>query len=334
MRVRLILSLLIAVALLGTVAAAAATAPPVDTVRILFQPFAFSGPLFIAEKEGYFERQRIKVTWVPLNAVDQAIPILAQGQLEVSYGLAPAFFNAVARGEPLRFVADRGHIGGRGSLAGFFVRKDLAGVVKSVADLKGRKVGLPGNFGNLAHYMLVKALAGAGLSFNQVSAVFMPPTAVLAALESGAVEAALLSNPLHTLALERGIGVQIVDVADLIPGEHTALLIYGRNLLVDNRPLGVRAMVAYLQGVRRYSEGPTARNVAIIAEYIKTEPEIIRKGGWLPIHPDGYIDVNRARRYQDWLFEVELISVRSPISALLDPYFVEQARVILGIPSR
>src|SRR3972149_4406409 len=93
-RVRLPLSLLIAVALLCRVPPPPPPPPPVDTVRILFQPFAFSGPLFIAEKEGYFERQRIKVTWVPLNAVDQAIPILAQGQLEVSYGLGPAFFNA------------------------------------------------------------------------------------------------------------------------------------------------------------------------------------------------------------------------------------------------
>jgi len=143
-----------------------------------------------------------------------------------------------------------------------------------------------------------------------------------------------MANPLDALAQEKGIAFKLLDVADIVPAEHTSFLTYGRTLVVGNRPLGVRVMVAYLQGIRRFSEGPTPRNVAIIAEYTKTDPETIRKGGWVSIHPDGYVDLNRTRRYQDWLYEIELISVRSPISALLDLYFVEQARAILGIPPR
>jgi ABC-type nitrate/sulfonate/bicarbonate transport system substrate-binding protein len=309
-------------------------ASPVDSVRVLFQPFAFNGPLFIAEKERYFARQGISVTWVPLTAQDQAIPLLAQGQLDVGFGLTPAFFNAVARGALLRFVADRGHVAGRGNLAAFFVRNDLAGVVQSIADLKARKIGLPGSYGNLAHFMLDRALRQAGLRVDQVSPIFLPPTAVLAALQSGAVDAALLSNPIDAAARERGIGVELIDVADIIPGEHTGLLIFGRTLLGETRSLGVRVMVAYLQGVGVYALGPTPRNVATIAEYTKTDPEIIRKSGWVPIYPDGHIDVNRARRYQDWLYEVGLISVRNPISTLIDLDFVEQARARLGLQVR
>ena len=326
-------SLLIVIALSGA-GVPARGAPPLDTVRLTFQPLAINGPLFIAEKAGFFEDQRIKVTWVPFNTLDQAIPILVQGQLDVTYGLSPAFFNAVARGEALRIVADKGHVAGRGSLASLFVRKDLAGTMKSVADLKGKKIGLPGNYGGLAHFFLVKALAAAGLTFDQVTAVFMPATVVLAALQGGAVDAAFLGIPLDTQALERGIGVKLVDIADLVPGEHVSFVIYGRSLTVDHRPLGVRFMVAYLQGVRRYLEGPTPRNVAVVAEYTKTDPEIVRKTGWAPIYPDGFIDVNRARRYQDWLFDLQLISVRNPISTVIDTSFAEQARAILGIGSR
>ncbi len=318
--------------LVGALSATGALA--YDTVRILFQPVALNGALFVAEKEGYFERQRIKVNWVPLNSQDQAVPILALGRLEVGFGLTPAFYNAVARGEPLRFVADRGHVARRGSIGALFVRAELAGAIRSVADLKGRKIALPGSFGNLGHYMLIKALAGVGLTFTQVTVTFMPPAAVLPALQSGAVDAAFLPNPLDTLARERSIGVQLIDLADIIPGEHIGFLVYGRNLLVENRPLGVRVMVAYLQGVRRYGEGPTPRNVAAIAEYTKTDPEIIRRSGWIGIHPDGYIDVNKARRYQDWLYEVELISVRNPMSSVIDTSFAEQARGILGLGAR
>src|SRR3972149_9309366 len=103
MHPRLISLVAIIVSLLGAVSGAAG-APPLDTVRVMFQPFAGSGPLFVAEKEGHFERQGIRITWVPFNAQDQAIPVLAQGQLDVAFGLTPAFFNVVARGGPLHMV--------------------------------------------------------------------------------------------------------------------------------------------------------------------------------------------------------------------------------------
>ncbi len=312
----------------------AAAAPALDNVRVIFQPSALSGQLFISDKEGFFERQQIKITWVPFNFFEQTFPGLVQGQLDVTFGLSPAFFNAVARGEPLRIVADKGHVAGRGNVASLVVRKNLAASVQEVADLKGRKIGIPGGFGSLGHFLITKVLTAAGLTINQVTPVFLPPTAVLAALQGGAVDAGLLVVPMDVQALESGIGFKLVDVADIVPGEHVSFLTYGRNLLVENRPLGVRFMVAYLQGVKRYSEGPTPRNVTIIAEYTKIDPAIIRKSGWVPIHPDGFIDVNRARRYQDWLYEMELISVRNPMSAVVDVYFVERARAVLGIAAR
>jgi len=309
-------------------------APTYDTARVVFQPVATHGGVFIAEKEGYFEAQRIKITWVPLNSQDQAVPGLALGQISVGYGPTPAFFSAVSRGEWLRIVADKGHVAGRGNLASLLVRKDLAGTIKSVADLKGRRIGAPGAVGGTGHFLVARTLASAGLTLNQVEGVFLPPATVLAALAGGAVDAALLVNPLDTQALERGIGVKLVDIGDIAPGEPISFLIYGRHLLVENRALGVRFMVAYLQGVQRYIQGPTPRNVAVIAEYTKTDPEIIRKGGWVPIYADGFVDVNRARRYQDWLYEIELIGVRNPISTVIDSSFAEQARSILGIASR
>lgn len=309
-------------------------APALDTVRVTFQPFAINGGLFIADREGFFERQRIKVNWVPFNTLDQTIPVLIQGQLDVTYGLSPAFFNAVARGEPIRIVADKGHVAGRGNLASLFIRKDLASSVRSVADLKGRKIGLPGNFGGLAHFFMAKVLTSAGLTFNQVTPVFLPSAAVLAALQGGSVDAAWLGIPLDAQALQSGIGFKLVDVADVVPGEHVSFLIYGRNLLGEKRDLGVRFMVAYLEGVKRYSEGPTPRNVAIIAEYTKTEADVIRRSGWAPIYVDGFVDVDKARRYQDWLYEMELIGVRNPMSAVVDGYFAEQARGILGMAAR
>ena len=160
---------------------------------------------------------------------------------------------------------------------------------------------------------------------------FSAPTA-LAALQQGSVDAALLPIPFNTQAVELGIGVKVIDTADIVPGEPQAFIIYGPTLLEQNPALGRRFMVAYLRGVQRYNEGATARNVAIIAKYIKIEPAIVQKGGWVDIHRDGFIDAAKIRRYQDWLFDIGLVNIRNPISTVVDTSFLEQALAALGIP--
>ncbi len=335
MRPRLIAFVTLVILLLPSLSGATAV-PTMDTVRMFFQPIQSYGGLFIAEKEGYFAHQQIKITWVPFNLTAQQIPALLQGQLEVGAGPpTPAVFAAVALGEPLRIVADKGHVAGRGSYASLIVRNALAGTVKSLTDLRGRRVLNPGSPGGFIHFALARAFASAGVSMNEIQLVSnLPAGAILLALQNGSVDAAIIPPPLDTQAVESGIGFRLIDFADYFPREHTSFLMYGRTLLEQNRALGLRIMVAYLQGLQRYNEGPTARNVAIMTEYTKVPPEIIRKGGWAAIYPDGFVDVTGLRRYQDWLFDLDLVSVRNPVGRLVDSSFRERARDLLGIAGR
>src|SRR3972149_8071043 len=102
----------IIVLILGTLGATAA--PRLDTVRVFFLPAEGYGALFIAEREGYFARQQIKATWVPLRSVVDEIPLLLQGQLEVGGGSpTPALFHAGARGEAPRGGGGPGRPAGR-----------------------------------------------------------------------------------------------------------------------------------------------------------------------------------------------------------------------------
>ena len=65
--------------------------------------------------------------------------------------------------------------------------------LRSVADLKGRKVAL--NKGSNVHYLLVKALEKAGLRYTDVQAVFLPPADARAAFERGSVDAWVIWDP-------------------------------------------------------------------------------------------------------------------------------------------
>jgi sulfonate transport system substrate-binding protein len=56
-----------------------------------------------------------------------------------------------------------------------------------ISDLKGKTVAL--NKGSNVHYLLVQALAKAGLAFRDVNVVSLPPAEGRAALENGTIDA-------------------------------------------------------------------------------------------------------------------------------------------------
>jgi NitT/TauT family transport system substrate-binding protein len=321
-------------AVLAAASSPAAGAPSFDTLRVSFGPQQSNAGLFIADKEGFFAAERIKVNWTSFQGSVQFTPVLAQGQLDIGAGsISAAFFNAVAAGLKIRVVADKGHVAARGTVGSLVIRRDLAGTIRTAADLKGRKITINAQ-GALGHYLVFKILAGAGLTTDHITLVTMPFASTVAALQGGSVDAGVLPAPLDTQAIELGVGVRLVDFADIILGEPTAFIFMGPTLLDGNRPLAVRFLTAYLRALRRYNEGPTPRNVAVVAEFTRIEPEIVRKGGWIGIHADGYVDVARLRRYQDWLYEIGLISVRNPLTTVADTTVVDQARAALGLPPR
>jgi NitT/TauT family transport system substrate-binding protein len=326
-----VLAVLLALGLLLSPAWAVVAAPAPTVVRVAFTPLQAWAPLFIGEAEGFFAREGIKVEWVTFAGGADTVAVLIQGQLDVGAGSASAgFFNAVAQGARVRIVADKGHVEPGFRAVALVARKDLkAGAVPTIADLKGRKVAL-NTLGAIAHYVLARSLARAGLGATDVEIVRMPFPAMVGALQTGAVDAAVLSEPFVTQALESGAGTMLMPAGDVVPDEPVAFLFYGPTLLDRSPDVGRRFMVAYLRALRQYTQGPTARNVRIVALQTKIEPELIRKGGWFPMYADGHVNINAIRRFQDWLYDQRFITVRMPVSALVDPTFLSAAAELLG----
>jgi NitT/TauT family transport system substrate-binding protein len=125
------------------------------------------------------------------------------------------------------------------------------------------------------------------------------------------------------------VGVSVAGAGELIPDEAVSFIYFGPNLLDKNPDLGRRFLAAYVLGLRQYTRGATARNVQIVADYMKAEPAIIRKMEWYPMYRDGRVAVNGIRRFQDWLYDAELIGVRVPVASLVDTRFVDHAAATL-----
>jgi sulfonate transport system substrate-binding protein len=77
--------------------------------------------------------------------------------------------------------------------------------IRTVADLKGKKIGL--NKGSNVHYLLVRALDKAGLKYPDVELVFLPPADGRAGFEKGVIDAWVIWEPYRTAA-EMSLGAR------------------------------------------------------------------------------------------------------------------------------
>jgi sulfonate transport system substrate-binding protein len=133
------------------------------------------------------------VVWTEFPSGPPLLEALNVGAIDFgNTGEAPPIF-AQAAGAPIQYVAyeppaPKGEA--------ILVPKDSP--LKSVADLKGKKVAL--NKGSNVHYLLVKALEKAGVKYSEIEPAFLAPADARAAFERGAVDAWVIWDPFQAAA--------------------------------------------------------------------------------------------------------------------------------------
>jgi NitT/TauT family transport system substrate-binding protein len=117
---------------------------------------------------------------------------------------------------------------------------------------------------------------------------------------------------------------------DVVPGFQFAFILYGPTILEDNRDAGQRFMIAYLQGVRQYNEGKTARNLELISEFSGLDTELLQQACWIPIHSDGSVRTESVMEYQAWAVEKGFADGGITEASCWDGSFVQHANEVLG----
>jgi len=173
-------------------------------LRIGFQKSA--SLLTLLKAEGTLEKKLaprgIEVKWVEFPAGPQLLEGLNVGAIDFGYvGEAPPIF-AQAAGAQFVYV---GHEDPAPRAEALIVQRDSP--IKTVADLKGKKVAL--NKGSNVHYLLVRLLEKHGLKYTDIQPVFLPPADARAAFERGSVDAWVIWDP-FTAAAQQQIGARII----------------------------------------------------------------------------------------------------------------------------
>ncbi len=272
------------------------------------------------------------------SAVNMVAP-LGAGQLDVASGaIGAGLWNAVARGVDVKVVADGGHTETGYPQQELIVRKQLvdSGKVKSVADLRGMKVGMSVR-GSSVEYAIVKMLQKGGLTMKDIEPIEMPPTEFAIAMINGKVDAAAAIQPSITQLLTEGIGAHLLYDYDAANDNQSLALLYGPQFAASD--LAVPFMTAYLKGVRVYDDAfqkklPEARDKAFnaVIKYgaVKDRSVYEKYTSFFLIDPDGKLRLQSLNDQQEFFLSTGTQTTKLDFSKVVDTRFAEQAAAKLG----
>lgn len=144
--------------------------------------------------------------------------------------------------------------------------------IKSVAELKGRKVAL--NKGSNVHYLLVRALEDAGLKYSDITPVYLPPADARAAFERGSVDAWVIWDPFQSAAEKQLQARTLRDGSGLVDNHQFYL---ATRTYAEKNPQVIGVLVEEIRGVGEWVKGNLDEATRQVAPLIGLSPEITRQ---------------------------------------------------------
>lgn len=273
--VRVLAALVLMVTVVAVAPDVSSQAKP--SVRIGYIPTDSFAALFLLG-DRHLPAAGVSVEMVRLAGGPEILSQVATGQLQIgAAGMGAAGFNAVASNLPVEFVAPQHS----GFLADYFtVRKATWGKeIERIADLRGKPIALNIR-GAAVEWMLEEALKTDGLTLKDVQIKLMPFPDMVPALESGAVEAGIVSEPFPTLAEERGVAVRPLQRPANAKATPITAVFWNRDWAAKNPDLAHTVMTAYLKSARDLALDngwKSPRNIEVMTKYTSAKADVIAK---------------------------------------------------------
>lgn len=228
------------------------------------KPLLYYLPLTIAERKGYFKDAGLDVTINDFGGGAKSLQALIGGSVDAVTGAYEHTIRMQEKGQDVVAVLELGRFPG----IVVAVAKDKAGTVKSVADLKGMKVGVTAP-GSSTHLTVQYLLAKAGLPADAVAIVGVGSGAsAVAALQKGNVDAVSHLDPVISKLEADGSAVILVDTRteegtrQVYGSTNPAASLYLKADFVKANPNTTQALTTALYRALKWLEKATPEEIA------------------------------------------------------------------------
>ena len=305
--------------------AASATARPAQAAGAITlgitSATAFSIPHYIADEKKYYEAEGISVDTIIAGSANGVLQQLAAGSLNIGQAATDQTVRAIKQGAPIRIIA------GAASNAPF--RMVAAKGTTGWSELKGKTISVGGLTDVTLYFLRVMARRN-GLGDHDYDLLYGGGSpSRLTQLLSGAVAAAILTNPHDFVALEQGF-VDLGSVPQYLP--HWAQ----NNIQVDTRwSAQHRAeILAFLRvhiRATRYFYDPANRDdvIAILAKHTRTTRDVAAKTYDLYVRqqviaPDAALFPDGLQANLDALVAMGEFATPPALAGFIDPSFLAE----------
>ena len=221
------------------------------------------GPFWLAKEKNFFKDEGIDVEISTIEDTAQRKIVMAKGDID---GLGDTVdLLVLERDENVPAVAVM-QIDLSNGADGILVTDDI----KSIQDLKGKKIAVQKNF--VSESFLNYVLKKNGLSSNDVQTVDTEAGAAGAAFVSGSVDVAVTFEPWLSKAKERKGGKILVSSADE-PGVIVDILTVNENYLKNNQDTVKKVMKAWFKALDYWKNNQKEANQIMANHYNLSESE-------------------------------------------------------------
>ena len=219
------------------------------------------------------------------------------------------------------------------------VRPDLKGTVKTLADLKGRKIAVIAP-ASAPVYMLARALEPEGLTLKDIDMVSLPYGDMEAAFVNKAIDAAVTLEPFVTQYQDRNVAWLLKRAGDVPslanPGWQVAVVLYNEDWAQKNPRAANEFMTAYLKGAREFvsaiNGGPNrAEMIDLLMRNTRVKDRAIYdRMHWGYIDPNGVILKNSLQDQIDWYARQGMVTRRIDVDTIVEERYIKFALDKLG----
>jgi NitT/TauT family transport system substrate-binding protein len=221
-------------------------------VRIGYIGLTCEAPIFSAVEKGFFKEEGLEVSMVKCDWKNYK-DVLALGGYDVTHHLIMYFLKPMEQGLDVKIT------GGihRGCLR---VQASANGPIRSVKDLRGKRIGVPG-MGTPPFIFANRVLGANGIDpSREVTWIVFPAGELGLALDKGEIDAIANSEPIGSMLIAQGKVRNIADQAMDMPyaDEYCCAVIVNGKFLARNPKTSAAATRALLKAAKWVEANPRA----------------------------------------------------------------------------
>jgi NitT/TauT family transport system substrate-binding protein len=282
-------------------------------LRIGILPIEDNLPFFVAEKDDLFTKSGIKVQLIPFESARERDTAMQAGQLDVEVADMVAVALLKKGGTDVK-IASIG-LGSTPQEGRFVLLASPASTAKTVADLKGKTIAISEN--TIIEYLTDEIFKLHNVTPVEIKKMNIPAIPVrLEALTNNKLDAAVLPDPLASLAEKQGAKVIFDDTKSLTNLSQTVILVSNKSI-IDNKEAIKNLLAIYQQAGEALTANPeTYRLLALEKARI---PKPIQASYKLPTFSKLQLPTaDEFTRVINWMVEKKLLANPFTYSELVD----------------